>query len=327
MDPITAQDAGHNPAEEENSGNARKVVTIASGVLATSCLVISNRKLLDALGDGAVPASALACAHHVVSLLYYSKQQNSSDSMVTVPRYFFLFIAVISTSSLLLSNLLLQQGSVSIHQLTRLIAMPVGAAVDRILLGIKKTTIESLLLLGMFVCATITISDLGTCTWSVGILACAFLTTYLATAFVTRQLAVTFRLASTDILTGILPYSAATSIFALVIAITIDPFARLPIPSSSTYLMLAVNCCLAVAVQYLTTWTMKHTSLQSYAVTGQLKTALTVIFAVLVFHEKLTVVTFISFVTTILFGCLLIWTEISNTRDKSIVRDCCDSRE
>ena len=322
-----AQEAGHTPAEEEKSGNAHTVVTIASGVLATSCLVISNRKLLDALGEGAVPASTLTCVHHVVALIYFSRQENSSESMVTVPHYFFLIIAVISTSSLVLSNLLLQRGSVSIHQLTRIIAMPVGAVVDRILLGKKQRTVECLLLLGMFVCATITMNDLGTCTWSVGILACAFLTTYLANAVVTRHVAVTRGLTSTTILTSILPYSAAMSILALVFAVIIDPFARFPIPSSFTYLMLVANCCLAVAVQYLTTWTMKHTSLQTYAVTGQLKTALTVIFAVLVFHEKLTVVTFISFVTTILFGCLLIWTEISNTRDKSIVRDCCDSRE
>lgn len=312
MGPIPAQDAAHIPAEEAHNGN-RKVITIASGVLATSCLVISNRKLLDALGDSAVPAAALTCAHNLVALIYYSNQQKSSDSLVIVPRYCFLLIAAISTLSLISSNLLLQRGGVSFHQLTRIIAMPVGAAVDRILHGKKRTTVESLLLLGVFVCATITISDLRACTWNVGVLACAFLTTYLANAVVVRHVAVTRGLASTEMLTGILPYSAAMSISALGIVIMIEPVARLPMPSSFIYLMVVSNCSLAVAVQYLTTWTMKHTSLQSYAVTGQLKTALTIIFAVIVFHEKVTVLTFVSFMATILFGALLIWAEISKT--------------
>ena len=304
--PDTRQDnAGTGSGDAQTT--SWKVCLILAGVVATSCLVVSNRYVLQMLGSGALPASALTFVHSLCTLVVFRNPVTgvSASAAHQLPSRTPLSIALLSTSSLMFSNLLLKQSSVSLHQITRILAIPLGALLDRCFGGRKRSHRENILVCAICYCACMSLGHLQTVTIGTCVLMCAFMSTYLATALVVRHVATSHHLPSASILRCTLPYTLLIALVTFIITIHVDRDIKIPSFDFCMAGMLLLNCSLAVAVQYLSTWTMKHTSLQLYTVLGQIKTSATICLAWVCFGENVTVVSAMCIMGVLVFGLAL----------------------
>ena len=282
------------------------------GVVATVFLVLSNRFVLNSVGRGPFSASGLAFAHNLCTFAVIRRPSSTvAPATATIPKYVFPLVSLLSTFSLLTSNILLSAGGVSLHQLARVLSMPVGAILDIIFDGKRRSNLEYVLICTIFCCASMTLKELDVVSLVLSLLLCAFIATYLATALAIRCIARTYEISSDTILVHILPYTIAISGFICVLTLAVELRASWPVVTPLFASVLFVNCCLAVIVQHSSTWTMKHSSLVLYATLGQVKTALTIVLAVHIFGEKVTSRAWLSVTGIIIFGCTLALVENS----------------
>mmetsp|Transcript_5618 Transcript_5618/g.23131 ORF Transcript_5618/g.23131 Transcript_5618/m.23131 type:complete len:234 (-) Transcript_5618:2047-2748(-) len=162
--------------------------------------------------------------------------------------------------------------------------------------------VELCLLILICVAAIIAASGQGTFTAANCVLALLYILSYVATASATRYTARRYCLSSSEILHGVLPYAVFWTFLWLAIVANLDNRAGPCTMPSKLWIFLLLNCCLAVSVQFLTTWTMKTVNVTLYAVLGQVKTAMTVLLGSLIFGESISTRTGIAFTLIILLG-------------------------
>lgn len=306
----------------EQKQTLRQVFTILCGVFATCSLVVSNRLALQVFGTGVVPATALTFVHN--SCTWFVTRHgvfSASHSTETGPGYVFPSLALLSALSLCASNVVLSASGVSVHQIAKVLAMPIGALFDRVFDGRKKSVTEDALMLAIFCCACVTANDVHVSSVYVYPSICVFIFSHLAAAFTVRHMATVYGISSSVILARVVPYTVFSSGFLLVCSYFLDPYSTWPKMNVEAALNLVLNSCLAVLVQYLSTWTMEHTTLRLYAALGQVKTAVTVMLAVLIFDEQITILTFMAFVGVFAFGLTLVVvenSELGNSRSIKI---------
>ena len=296
----------------------KKVCLISFGIFATAALVLSNTQVLFTIGCGPIGATGLTVLHNVVTFIFFSvtskSNQQHTPSSIT---WQLICVGASSAVSLLSSNFLLKHSSISFHQIARIFSVPIGAAVDFFTERKKKGLLETVLLILICLAAFLATSGERRATLFNCMLASLFVLSYVATSAGIRYVSRSGGLSSSDVLRKVLPYSIGVSLFSFAAASVSMTLTQAQttcsLSSLATLAVLALNCTIAVTVQYLSTWTMKNTSVQLYATLGQVKTAVTVLGGSVLFKQEITPVTRLAFVVIIFFGLVLILLE--NTDD------------
>ena len=119
----------------DNIGSALSIqlgdaFTQTLGVFATAALVNSNKFILMRINFPA-KATALTCAHNTLTFICVRLSGSCTGvSARDVHWSWFLFNTCVGSLSVLASNILLQIASVTFHQVSKLAALPLGAALD-----------------------------------------------------------------------------------------------------------------------------------------------------------------------------------------------------
>lgn len=117
------------------------------GVVFTACLTVSNKDLLNRFGflSG---AGTLLFLHRSASFVFSrltdtcGSSASSAKFAPRVPLSMLAVACVTSNVSIVLSFFVLREASVAFHQVSRLLILPLSAAIDRILYGKRRTVLE-----------------------------------------------------------------------------------------------------------------------------------------------------------------------------------------
>jgi hypothetical protein len=267
------------PLESSSIAGFRHALYQISGILATSLLVNSNRLVLRHIQ---IPGNyaALAFLHYLCTFIFTRATSRCASSGVLEKKYHWiwsLLISSLATLSVLASNFILHTSTVTFHQLSKLLALPVAALVDFFLLQKRRSLLE---LSGLgFVAYGAYIASVGDFTVNrIVILASVIhLTGYVSSAALVRHICKKYNLGTSQVLFLLAPWSAFASLVFLVFALS-SAVGEISISISFLGLLsLLLNIGLAISVQWLSTWTAANCTTMLYAVVGQAKTAVTII--------------------------------------------------
>ena len=287
-------------------------VVVSLSVVATAILVLTNKQLLRSVVCGDFSACALTLVHNLVTFAFtyaevlYRRQPSLEESVGSVkqaaPRTKYLLVSCLSATSLISSNVLLNAGSVLFHQLARVVCMPAGACVDVFVEGRSFSVLEASLMLSICLAAAFIVThDQHDTISGHSFVAVLFISSYVATASCVRRTSRVYKLSSADILRNTLPYTIVLSALWLWLIFAIQGGNDCAF-SSFSWLLLSCNCSLAIAVQFLSTWTMKEVSVGLYAIIGQVKTSTTVMFGSFFLGEEVSASASFAFILIIALG-------------------------
>ena len=286
-------------------------VVVSLSVVATAILVLTNKQLLRSVVCGDFSACALTLVHNLVTFAFtyaevlYRRQPSLEESVGSVkqaaPRTKYLLVSCLSATSLISSNVLLNAGSVLFHQLARVVCMPAGACVDVFVEGRSFSVLEASLMLSICLIAAFIVTLINMTPFLGMSVAVLFISSYVATASCVRRTSRVYKLSSADILRNTLPYTIVLSALWLWLIFAIQGGNDCAF-SSFSWLLLSCNCSLAIAVQFLSTWTMKEVSVGLYAIIGQVKTSTTVMFGSFFLGEEVSASASFAFILIIALG-------------------------
>lgn len=291
---------------------AWKSVVVSLSVLATAILVLTNKQLLRSVVCGDFSACALTLVHNLITFAFIyaealyrrapSLEERLGSLKRAAPRTTYLLLSCLSAASLISSNLLLSAGSVLFHQLARVVCMPAGACVDVFVEGRSLSVLEASLMLSMCLAAAFIVKydQSGTISGH-SVVAVVFISSYVATASCVRRTSRVYKVSSADILRNTLPYTIALNALWLWLIFVIQG-GKECVFSSFSWVMLSCNCSLAVAVQFLSTWTMKEVSVGLYAIIAQVKTSATVMLGSFFLGEEVSAPASFVFILIIVLG-------------------------
>jgi len=258
-----------------------------SGILATSLLVNSNRLVLRHIQ---IPGNyaALAFLHYLCTFIFTRATSRCASSGVLEKKYHWiwsLLISSLATLSVLASNFILHTSTVTFHQLSKLLALPVAALVDFFLLQKRRSLLE---LFGLgHVAYGAYIASVGDFTVSriVMLASVIYLTGYISSAALIRHICKKHNLGTSQVLFLLAPWSAFASLVLLIFALS-SAVGEISVSIDVLGLLsLLLNIGLAISVQWLSTWTAANCTTMLYAVVGQAKTAVTIIIGVVIFDS------------------------------------------
>jgi len=271
------------------------LVVQSVGVIATPALVLSNRYLLKTQEC----AAFLALLHNLAACIIFSRQACATKRPETLP---FLWPAAVSCAgalSIWASNAVLQQTSVSFHQLCKVFTIPCGAIVDKLVFGIRRTAVEVCFHIFVVVGALIIIEDIDLNQGRVGtrslLLALVFVSTSVSVAALNRYASTHYGVVAIRLVGLLIPYGvvAAAIIYTVVESINDSPiqrFIQVLFDFCFQYpRMLLLNVSLACLVQFLSTWSSTVSSTTLYAILSQVKVLLAIISSTLIEGERLRV--------------------------------------
>lgn len=273
---------------------------IALSVAVTACITVSNKDLLAKLGAlRAAGPGMLLLMHRCVS--YTSLQvsylcSGEETKPANVPQHLILISSLLSNLSIFSSFFVLREASVTFHQLSRLTILPMGATVDYLAYGKKRTPLEyaSILLISYGVAIGLRGEVAATAHAFAYAIICACFT--LASSALVGHILKSTGASTRELLVRLTKYEiGAAAIITLAFQLGGSQPAAAPSSPAPTeapfdaslLLPLALNCFLAAAVIYLTTWSQGVTSNMLYAVLGQAKMLATVALDALVFRHDL----------------------------------------
>ena len=293
---------------------------IALSVLATACITVSNKDLLARAGGAwhfAGPGMLLLL-HRIVSYaslrLTYVCSCAEMPKTPNIPIHLLIIGSLFSNASICTSFAVLREASVTFHQISRLIILPMSAMVDYVLYGKKRTILDySGILLISYGVAIGLHGEISATPLAVGLSVLSAVSTLASSALASHVLKNTEG-SIREIVIVSMKYEIAMAL-SLVIAfhlaglrsaaqstpsrpVDFDPWLLLP---------LCLNCFLAASVTYLTTWSQGVTSNMLYAVLGQAKMLTTVSLDALLFHTLLSIrtQTGLAIVVTVAVGLTL----------------------
>ena len=278
--------------------NARFLAGCATSVIGTACLVVSNKHLLQHPAMRGTGSGVLLLMHRCVSWCVSRTAMcftTSYDSDFKTNRMAIVAGALLSNASIVTSFLTLTEASITFQQLSRLVVLPLSAALDIALYGKYREAIEywSLLLLcygvGMGTRGDVTHTPLALIYAGV----CAVCT--LGSSALCGHIMKRSGMNAADFLVMVLPYEIATAACVLLlfsVNSTKEGGAKFIVGNGAFmearfWLLLLVNCSLACVVICLTTWTQAVSSNLMYAVLGQAKTLVTVVLGAAAFGTEL----------------------------------------
>jgi len=269
-----------------------EILIQTAGVFATALLVNSNKLILAELN---IPSkSAALTLLHNASTFFWVRLSNRCTGLKVHEVYWgwLLLITGVGSLSVVASNTLLQLTSISVHQLIKLASLPFGAVLDYYLYGKRRSWVElaGLLLIIYGICmasmAELYISVYASC------VAFIFISGYLATATLVRHVCTRYQITTSEFLHVSVPWGVFSSLIWFCVAYSIENRLQKdgPTPAGNGVMLLSImallNVFLAISVQWLSTWAARESTTMLYAVTGQAKTAATVIVSVAVFRES-----------------------------------------
>ena len=280
---------------------AQQVVGLALSVVATACITISNKDLLTRLSVlGLASPQLLLVLHRCVSYISVKLSYVCTDppsKRYSVPWSWVIFGSLASNFSIIFSFLVLQEASVTFHQLSRLIIMPMSAAVDYVAYGKKRTLLDysSILL----ICYGVTIGLHGEITATPRAIGYAILcsATTIASSAIGHHVITTLSAKPRELLAQFMPYEIAMSVLLLffyqAMGIDVRPSQVSSAGAASVdavlLLLVVLNCATAASVVYLTTWSQGVVSNMMYAVLGQTKMLATVALDAAIFSTTLSI--------------------------------------
>ena len=273
------------------------------GVFCTACLVLYNRYLLQYAAEDELGALKLTFLHQLSACIITRASVRFSTS---VPKWLPILIAFTSATSVFSSNLVLQETSVTFHQMARVCSIPAAALVDFYVKRKLREPLDIFLLVVIGGASMVASAGFNSVTPNGIIYACLFISSYICTAVIVRHTSQTFKVTSPELIGLVVPYAALVSGITLALMIFVLELPIFPTVNMSLEFSvnLILNCSLAVLVQLLSTWTMNHFSVATYAVLGQVKTISTICFAVVFFGEHITVLSTCAFF--LVFTCALL---------------------
>ena len=300
-----------------SSAGLQKMVAVMAGVLASCMLVLHNRFLLVRLDDGLTSSMLLVTLHNVSTyVLVRLRNASSQDVRVEIPVHVSVGVSACTAASLLLSNLLLSRSSVAFHQLARVFMIPAGGILDYLTERRQRTIQENLIITIIFAICLSTSTSISGFTASNCLIASGFVLSSVGVASIVRRSSTRFGFTSEQLLEYVLPYSIFYTCSSLVLRHKLSDdsvIMRLELGHAPTLLF---NCVLAVAVQYLSTWTMQNISAQAYAVLAQVKTGTTILFGYLLLREYVSMTNCIAIVAICFLSICLIALEMNMVKEQ-----------
>ena len=254
------------------------------GVAAASCLIVTNKLLLQRLPSRYAP-EALTMMHNFISLATTRLCCPKVDRGKRVGVHWLLATGLIAMLSVLSSNWTLQHASVAFQQLARTATVPAGAALDYVNHRklISGSQVEDLVLLigGLCVAITgdVTTSPLG------ALFAAISCASALGANLIVRHVSTESALRPVEMMYHVAPWTLASTACVLASKIGAHHQSGAPLVSVSSLsaiqplsidprlaALMFVNGGLSLGVQYLATWAQTHCSYTGYAVLNQAKT-------------------------------------------------------
>lgn len=256
---------------------------VALNVTAASVLVITN-KLLLSRNQLQAASTFLTFLHYLVTLITLRASRGilsdeESKRMLHIGKLHFkvLLVSLFGSLGVVSSNLALKLSSVSFHQVSRLLALPLGLLFDYFLYKKTRNIIEllyvCLVAYGVYqVCA-----DDPTASWaSIGFAAFSVVAT-LGTAAAVRRLCTDNGLLAVDFAYLAAPFGALTSGIWLCMALSGEHPRNIVVSENrkdlwETIALLIPNCFSAVLLNVTSAWCAARCSTLMYGIIAQIKT-------------------------------------------------------
>ena len=258
----------------------RFILMCTFGVSATAALVVSNKHLMERyLFAGA--AGLLTLSHAISTCLTLRLGFCfSSPPTQTTTWPWLLGINLLGSFSIFCSNMLLKVSSVAFHQVSRLMALPIGAFIDFVVRR-KLRTATQYLSMALISYGVMLGSNDATATIESVLIAVLFNFSWLLAAPISRHICERDGLSAADFLYLSVPWSIACSFLWLIASgFHFSSFVQWYTTSAVNWFAFLIdfvlNLALAFSVNYLSTWAQKNCSSLLYAVLSQVKTACTV---------------------------------------------------
>jgi len=281
--------------KRESPTKVKFVIQVALNVLTASLLVITNKLLLVTKH---VPASSasLTLLHQSMTCAMLHLRCSGSPVIVgpdMTPNMRIIFIAGLSTLGVLSSNLVLKSGSVSFHQVSRLLSLPGSLLFDYYLDGkvcsVAELCCVIIMAWGVFhVCAVDSTANL------LGVVAAAIsVAATLGTAAAIRKTCARYNISAVVFTFLLSPWGAVSSFVWWLAAVFTGESLPISQPvSASTHgreviILLIANCTFAVILNLSSTWCAAWCSTLSYAVIDQAKTVLSIALSTAVFNDMI----------------------------------------
>lgn len=265
------------------------------GVIATPALVLSNRYLLKTQDC----AAFLALLHNFTTCVIFSRQVCTAKQPKTLPFFWPAAVSCTAALSIWASNAVLQKTSVSFHQLCKVLIIPCGAIVDKLVFGIRRTGVEVCFHVFVFVGALIIIEDIGWNQGRVGMrsvsLALIFILTTVSGIALNRYASTHYGIVAVKLVGLLIPYGlgATVILYTVVESRNESPIQHFTQMLFDLYIehprILLVNVSLACLVQFLSTWSSTVSSTTLYAILSQVKVLLAIISSAFIEGERLRV--------------------------------------
>lgn len=278
------------------------VTGVTASVLCTAGLVVSNKELLRHAVMRQVGPSLLLLLHKVVAWILFRAMYCCKPLPVTSFTWLArIGVVLLSNNAVIFSMLTLQEASVAFQQLTRLMALPLSAAVDLVFYGKARGKLESFSLLLLSYGVFMSQSGEATSTRLAWIYTSVCILCSLGCTALCRHVQVTTGMTVIDFLALILPLEVAFAAVQLLLMWVCNQTRSADSPGSVHVLggestatasyadplllvCLVINCSLACIVSALSTWTQGKCSNMLSAVLGQAKAIVSVAVGAAVFH-------------------------------------------
>ena len=269
-------------------------------IAVTAMITVSNKDLLSNKGPFHVAGPAkLLVLHRLMSALFWTSTYWCSGrppNSPHVPRGTLITISLMSNLSIVASFLVLREASVAFHQLSRLMILPMSAAVDLLLYGKRRTVLEYCSIILISYGLVIGLSGEITATPRAAFYAVFCALTTLINSATAGHLMRSSGVGAREVVVKTIPYEIINAgmiaiVFHLVGTETAAQAASAATESldRAALLRVGLNAVLAVSVVFLTTWTQGASSNMLYAILGQAKTLTTVALAAYVFETALSI--------------------------------------
>jgi len=281
------------------------LVMLTLGIVCTSLLVLCNKTILNRGPDVAGKASLLTFFHAITGMVFWKLMFVASGEVLpSIPGLHqkLMVTSSIAVTSMLTGHLTLQASSVGFYQLSRLLALPVGATFDYAIRGKTRTFGDAMCLVVLAgavfggITADMTITLPGV--W----FAIVHNITSIACAAMIRKLNDEQRLDTAALAAYLAPYNVAVSLGCLIFNSDWKQMRTIELSqfTDDNYsIIFVVNLVLALSVSFLSTWASGKCSQLLYAVLANSKTIVTIVLSLLILGEAISLEMFSALVVCV----------------------------
>lgn len=263
-----------------------------ASIFATSAIVVVNKAIVDELST--LAGTFLVPLHNVCVILFTARKPSEGP----IALHLVLACAILSVVNFVATNVVLKFSTVSFQQVSRLLAIPMGVAVDYWFWCVPLPGSRRLAyVFGMAASGVAVLYEEQKLSL---VAVCGSLVTtvsQVACQMVTKAICRRHGVTAMEVVRVTAPYTLATSLLTIIVSSCVSggglqlPSARIVEDvmklSSSGWSLVMLSCLLALVVQYLSTYLSNACTGLSYALLTLAKTLCTVCFGMVVFSESI----------------------------------------